>query len=138
MLSLICLFRPCKWVYIGNGLYQCIRCKTISMGTNRDDTNKRKSFFLVKIIATAYIDGLKKQGFDFNKEYLVNEVRVDGSIAIKIYNEYDIYTTYVFALGEYERVNKNKCHIYNNTKDCSFEHDCEFCKINRDEEIKGE
>jgi len=31
-----CLFKQCNWIYIGNGIYQCTNCKTISMGANRD------------------------------------------------------------------------------------------------------
>ena len=31
-----CLFRSCKWIYVGNGLYQCSKCKTVSMITGKD------------------------------------------------------------------------------------------------------
>lgn len=34
-MNLICLFCPHKWLYLGRGLYQCIRCKTISWGADR-------------------------------------------------------------------------------------------------------
>jgi len=32
----VCLFVPCKWVHIANcedcGIWQCLRCKTVSRG----------------------------------------------------------------------------------------------------------
>jgi len=40
-----CLFRACKWVFICNvaglGLYQCQRCKTLSVGSPDGPHNKR-------------------------------------------------------------------------------------------------
>ena len=35
-MKITCLFRLCKWVYIGKGFYQCSRCKTISLGSDRN------------------------------------------------------------------------------------------------------
>lgn len=42
-MSWLCLFRPCEWWFLGNvpntrrqgayGLYQCCRCKTVSLGS---------------------------------------------------------------------------------------------------------
>jgi len=34
-MKIICWFLPHCWIHIGKGLYQCIRCKTISWGANR-------------------------------------------------------------------------------------------------------
>jgi hypothetical protein len=33
----LCWFFPCQWVYLHRGLYQCVRCKTLSVGANRDN-----------------------------------------------------------------------------------------------------
>jgi len=30
-----CLFKRCNWIYVGNGLYQCTKCKTVSIGADR-------------------------------------------------------------------------------------------------------
>lgn len=40
MSSLVCIFRPCRWWHVANldddtGLYQCWRCKTMSIGSTR-------------------------------------------------------------------------------------------------------
>jgi hypothetical protein len=35
-MSWFCWFVQCQWVHIRGGLYQCTRCKTVSVGYNRD------------------------------------------------------------------------------------------------------
>lgn len=32
MKHLLCIFRPCVWFHVKDGIWQCYRCKTISMG----------------------------------------------------------------------------------------------------------
>jgi hypothetical protein len=34
-MGILCMIMPCKWIHIKNGLYQCPRCKTISVGAKR-------------------------------------------------------------------------------------------------------
>ena len=64
--------------------------------------DKMKSFFRVKGLVTEFTNCFKEQGFDFDKEYLVNKNQEDGSITIKIDNTPGIATNFVFALGDYE------------------------------------
>jgi hypothetical protein len=33
---MICFFLPCRWQHIAGRLYQCTRCKTISLGAYRE------------------------------------------------------------------------------------------------------
>lgn len=47
MSRILCLFKLCDWQHIRGGLYQCSRCKTISIGSDKDcctdeSTNKNK------------------------------------------------------------------------------------------------
>jgi len=35
MRSILCIFFPHRWIYVGYGLYQCTRCKATSVGTTR-------------------------------------------------------------------------------------------------------
>ena len=62
----------------------------------------KRSFFKVKGLITKYTNCFKEQGFDFDKEYLINEIRENGTIVIKIDNTPGIATNFVFALGDYE------------------------------------
>lgn len=38
----LCLFFPCRWIHIWGYIYQCSRCKTCSIGHNRETTDVLK------------------------------------------------------------------------------------------------
>ena len=41
-MGFICIFVPCKWIHVTQGIYQCARCKTISIGANKDQSLKKE------------------------------------------------------------------------------------------------
>lgn len=59
-MSILCWFRPCRWYYLGafeqadptftpgvqgqRGLYQCVRCKTMSVGSPIDPENRSDDY----------------------------------------------------------------------------------------------
>ncbi|MFA6661456.1 MAG: DUF4406 domain-containing protein [Bacilli bacterium] len=66
--------------------------------------NEKKELIRIKAIPTEYTECFTNSGFDFNKEYLIKEIRKDGSIVIKNERENGPAINYVFVIGDYKIV----------------------------------